>query len=103
MKKTTLLIKTRILRPPGSSSRFQQNPDSLNSRKIQVTMVTAMDCRSWDEDMYRDSILLERESQCRTVFRTAFAPNTNPNRNSYPDLIVAATALSPLTPSPLAS
>nr|XP_016469005.1 PREDICTED: THO complex subunit 6-like [Nicotiana tabacum] len=48
-----------------------------------------MDCRNWDEDVYRDSILLERESQCRTVFRTAFAPNPNPNHNSYPDLIVA--------------
>ncbi|XP_010324044.1 THO complex subunit 6 isoform X3 [Solanum lycopersicum] len=51
-------------------------------------MATAMDCRNWEEDIYRDSIILERESQCRTVFRTAFAPN--PDHNSYPDLIVAA-------------
>ncbi|KAL3332352.1 hypothetical protein AABB24_032772 [Solanum stoloniferum] len=51
-------------------------------------MATAMDCRNWDEDIYRDSIILERESQCRTVFRTAFAPN--PDHTSYPDLIVAA-------------
>lgn len=49
-----------------------------------------MDCRNWDEDIYRDSIILERESQCRTVFRNAFAPN--PDHNSYPDLIVAATS-----------
>lgn len=51
-------------------------------------MATGMDCRNWDEDIYRDSIILERESQCRTVFRTAFAPN--PDHTSYPDLIVAA-------------
>ncbi|KAJ8568733.1 hypothetical protein K7X08_030955 [Anisodus acutangulus] len=54
-------------------------------------MATTMDCRNWDEDIYRDSILLDRESQSRTVFRTAFAlnPNPHPNHNSYPDLIVA--------------
>ncbi|KAF3649808.1 THO complex subunit 6 [Capsicum annuum] len=51
-------------------------------------MATTMDCRNWNEDIYRNSIILERESQCRTVFRTAFAPN--PDHNSYPDLIAAA-------------
>ncbi|KAI5674347.1 hypothetical protein M9H77_14711 [Catharanthus roseus] len=49
-----------------------------------------MDCRNWDEDSYRDSILQERETLCRTVFRTAFAPNSNPNPNH--DIIVAASS-----------
>ncbi|XP_058206588.1 THO complex subunit 6 isoform X1 [Rhododendron vialii] len=47
-----------------------------------------VDCRNWDEDTYRHTILQERETQCRTVFRTAFAPSPNPN----PDLIVAASS-----------
>lgn len=47
-----------------------------------------VDCRNWNEDTYRLTILQERESQCRTVFRTAFAPSPNPN----PDLIVAASS-----------
>ncbi|KAG9151071.1 hypothetical protein Leryth_002648 [Lithospermum erythrorhizon] len=33
-----------------------------------------MDCRNYDEDAYRDSILQERASVTRTVFRTIFAP-----------------------------
>ncbi|KAL6984637.1 hypothetical protein U1Q18_018012 [Sarracenia purpurea var. burkii] len=47
-----------------------------------------LDCRNWDEDAYRNSIVEERESQCRTVFRTAFAPSPNPK----PDFIVAASS-----------
>ncbi|KAA8523273.1 hypothetical protein F0562_009696 [Nyssa sinensis] len=46
------------------------------------------DCRNWDEDAYRNSILQEREIQSRTVFRTAFAPSPNPNA----DIIVAASS-----------
>ncbi|KAK6126787.1 hypothetical protein DH2020_039476 [Rehmannia glutinosa] len=52
--------------------------------------VVQMDCRNWDEDLYRDSILLDRETLSRTVFRTAFAPNPNPNPNS--DHIVTASS-----------
>ncbi|KAL0337262.1 UNVERIFIED_CONTAM: THO complex subunit [Sesamum calycinum] len=52
--------------------------------------VEQMDCRNWDEDLYRDAILQEREALSRTVFRTAFAPNTNPNPNS--DYIVTASS-----------
>ncbi|XP_075475109.1 THO complex subunit 6 isoform X2 [Primulina tabacum] len=44
--------------------------------------VERMDCRNWDEDAYRESILGERESLTRTIFRTTFAPNANPNPNS---------------------
>ncbi|KAK1264938.1 WD repeat-containing protein DWA1 [Acorus gramineus] len=47
------------------------------------------DARDWDEDGYRRSILSERELQCRTVFRTAFAPN-NP-RNDHDVLVVASS------------
>ncbi|KAM7513004.1 hypothetical protein LguiB_011879 [Lonicera macranthoides] len=53
-------------------------------------MVAIGDCRNWNEDSYRDSILQERENQSRTVFRTAFPPNPNPNTN--PDFIVAASS-----------
>ncbi|KAL0333752.1 UNVERIFIED_CONTAM: THO complex subunit [Sesamum angustifolium] len=52
--------------------------------------VEQMDCRNWDEDLYRDAILQEREALSRTVFRTAFAPNSNPNPNS--DYIVTASS-----------
>ncbi|CAK9177130.1 unnamed protein product [Ilex paraguariensis] len=51
-------------------------------------MVMEMDCRNWNEDDYRDTIVQERELQCRTVFRTAFAPSQNRN----PDLIVTASS-----------
>ncbi|KNA12336.1 hypothetical protein SOVF_126850 [Spinacia oleracea] len=48
-----------------------------------------MDVTNWDEDAYRNTILQERESQCRTVFRTIFAPSSsNPN----PDTVVAASS-----------
>ncbi|PSS36418.1 THO complex subunit like [Actinidia chinensis var. chinensis] len=53
-------------------------------------MGLAVDCRNWDEEAYRSSIVGERESQCRTVFRTAFPPSPDPNPN--PDLIVAASS-----------
>ncbi|GFS43847.1 DWD (DDB1-binding WD40 protein) hypersensitive to ABA 1 [Actinidia rufa] len=53
-------------------------------------MGLAVDCRKWDEAAYRSSIVEERESQCRTVFRTAFPPSPHPNPN--PDLIVAASS-----------
>ncbi|KAK6151970.1 hypothetical protein DH2020_014605 [Rehmannia glutinosa] len=54
--------------------------------------VEQMDCRNWDEDLYRDSILLDRETLSRTVFRTAFAPNPNPNPNPNFDHIVTASS-----------
>ncbi|KZV52024.1 hypothetical protein F511_10244 [Dorcoceras hygrometricum] len=44
--------------------------------------VERMDCRNWDEDAYRESILREREALTRTIFRATFAPNANPNPNS---------------------
>lgn len=47
-----------------------------------------MDVTNWDEDAYRESIIQERESQCRTVFRAIFAPNPNPS----PEMIVAASS-----------
>ncbi|GAB2291849.1 hypothetical protein Dimus_026099 [Dionaea muscipula] len=50
----------------------------------------AMDVRNWDEEAYRNSILQDRESQYRTVFRTAFAPSSLPHPN--PDVIVAASS-----------
>ncbi|KAL6507181.1 hypothetical protein OROHE_022080 [Orobanche hederae] len=53
-------------------------------------VVEQMDCRNWDEDSYRDAILQDRETVCRTVFRTAFAPNSNPNPNS--DHIITASS-----------
>ncbi|KAJ7979318.1 THO complex subunit 6 [Quillaja saponaria] len=46
------------------------------------------DATSWDENAYRESILKEREIQTRTVFRTAWAPDGNPN----PDTIVVASS-----------
>lgn len=45
-----------------------------------------MDCRNFDEDSYRESILKERESISKTVFRTIFGPNPNP------DLLVTASS-----------
>lgn len=50
------------------------------------------DARNWDEDAYRESILKEREIQTRTVFRTVWAPAQNPNPNSNPETIVAASS-----------
>lgn len=47
-----------------------------------------LDVTNWDEDAYRESVLQERESQCRTIFRTVFAPFSSPN----PDIIVAASS-----------
>ncbi|VFQ68124.1 unnamed protein product [Cuscuta campestris] len=49
-----------------------------------------MDCRNWDEESYRDSILQEIETNCRTVFRTAFGPNSS--RSSTPGHLFAATS-----------
>ncbi|CAH9066059.1 unnamed protein product [Cuscuta europaea] len=49
-----------------------------------------MDCRNWNEDSYRESVLQERETQCRTVFRTAFGPNSS--CKSTPDHLFAATS-----------
>ncbi|KAL0803016.1 hypothetical protein Bca101_058192 [Brassica carinata] len=37
------------------------------------------DATNWNEDEYRESILKEREMQTRTMFRTAWAPNPNPD------------------------
>lgn len=37
------------------------------------------DARDWDEEGYRNSILVDRELRSRTVFRAAFAPSPNPN------------------------
>ncbi|KAL8136505.1 hypothetical protein V2J09_002506 [Rumex salicifolius] len=47
-----------------------------------------IDLTNWDEEVYKEGILQERESQCRTIFRAIFAPNSNPN----PDIIVAASS-----------
>lgn len=64
----------------------------LNAERFRTMAVAsaAMDCTNWDEDAYRDAILRERETLCRTVFRTAFVPNSNPNPNH--DLIVTASS-----------
>ncbi|KAH9616323.1 hypothetical protein KSS87_009396 [Heliosperma pusillum] len=51
-----------------------------------------LDVRNWDEEAYRESILDDRESHCRTVFRSAFAPSLNPNLNLNPDIIVTASS-----------
>lgn len=52
--------------------------------------VEEMDCRNWDQDSYRDAILQERETIARTVFRTAFARNPNPNPN-YAHIVTASS------------
>lgn len=57
---------------------------------MDMNMAMAMDVTNWDEDAYRASILRERETQCRTLFRSIFAPNPNPN--SIPDTVVAAAS-----------
>ncbi|CAN8270926.1 unnamed protein product [Cochlearia groenlandica] len=49
------------------------------------------DATNWNEDDYRESILKERESQSRTVFRTAWAPSS-PARNPNPDSFVVASS-----------
>ncbi|KAK9697249.1 hypothetical protein RND81_08G024900 [Saponaria officinalis] len=49
-----------------------------------------MNVTNWDEDAYKNTIIHERNSQCRTVFRSIFAPFLNPNPN--PDIIVAASS-----------
>lgn len=54
-----------------------------------ATAVAVMDCRNWDEDAYRESILQQRETLCRTVFRTAFPLNPT-SSSKIPDLIVTA-------------
>ncbi|KAJ0702000.1 putative transcription factor WD40-like family [Helianthus annuus] len=52
-----------------------------------MAVVEGGDCRQWDEDAYRDSILEDRESTSLTIFRTVFSPSpTNPN------FIVAASS-----------
>jgi len=55
-------------------------------------MAMAMDVTNWDEDAYRESVLRERETQCRTLFRSIFAPNANRNPNSIPDTVIAAAS-----------
>ncbi|KAJ6794654.1 THO complex subunit 6 isoform X1 [Iris pallida] len=47
--------------------------------KQEEAAVVGGDATSWDEDGYRESILLERELRSRTVFRTLFSPSPNPN------------------------
>lgn len=54
-----------------------------------MKMELGIDCRNWDEDAYRNTILQDRQTQCRTVFRTSFPPSLSPNP---PDLIVAASS-----------
>ncbi|KAL5065844.1 hypothetical protein RYX36_027581 [Vicia faba] len=48
------------------------------------------DATNWNEDLYRETVLKEREIQTQTVFRTAWSPSQsqNPNLNS---LIVASS------------
>ncbi|CAH1425238.1 unnamed protein product [Lactuca virosa] len=53
------------------------------------TTVAEGDCRQWDEDAYRDSILEERESHSLTIFRTVFSPSPT---NQNPKFIVAASS-----------
>ncbi|KAL7238120.1 hypothetical protein ACSBR2_004254 [Camellia fascicularis] len=57
--------------------------------RMKVKMELGIDCRNWDEDAYRNTILQDRQTQCRTVFRTSFPPSLSPNP---PDLIVAASS-----------
>ncbi|KAB2604222.1 DEAD-box ATP-dependent RNA helicase 3 [Pyrus ussuriensis x Pyrus communis] len=52
------------------------------------------DATNWDEEVYRESVLKEREIQTRTVFRTVWAPSLNPS----PETVVV-----PPTPSPASS
>ncbi|XP_068345068.1 THO complex subunit 6 [Pyrus communis] len=52
------------------------------------------DATNWDEEVYRESILKEREIQTRTVFRTVWAPSLNPSQE---------TVVVPVTPSPASS
>lgn len=47
------------------------------------------DCRHWDEDAYRDSIVEDRESHSLTIFRTVFSPSPT---NQNPNFIVAAAS-----------
>lgn len=51
-----------------------------------------MDCRNWDEDLYKDAILRQRETLCRTVFRTAFAPKLNHSHDADHETIVTASS-----------
>lgn len=53
------------------------------------TTVAEGDCRQWNEDAYRDSILEERESHSLTIFRTVFSPSPT---NQNPKFIVAASS-----------
>lgn len=71
--------------PPGTVVLL-----NAETHRTMAVASAAMDCRNWDEDAYRDAILQERETLCRTVFRTAFVPNSNPNPNH--DLIVTASS-----------
>lgn len=57
------------------------------------------DATNWDEQGYRSSILQERETQSRTVFRTIFAPSPNPN----PDVLVVASSDGSLAPYSISS
>ncbi|XP_074587376.1 THO complex subunit 6-like [Curcuma longa] len=57
------------------------------------------DARGWDEEGYKKSILRERELRCRTVFRTAFSPSSNPN----PETLVVASSDGSLASYSLAS
>ncbi|KAI7725651.1 hypothetical protein M8C21_001676, partial [Ambrosia artemisiifolia] len=49
------------------------------------------DCRKWDEDGYRDSILQQRESNSLTIFRTLFSPSSS-STHQNPNFIVAASS-----------
>ncbi|XP_057820753.1 THO complex subunit 6 isoform X2 [Cryptomeria japonica] len=48
------------------------------------------DATAWDEEKYRLSILQERAADARTVFSTAFAPNSN--GKTFPDVLLAASS-----------
>ncbi|XP_076930781.1 eukaryotic initiation factor 4A-15-like [Bidens hawaiensis] len=50
----------------------------------------AGDCRQWDEEAYRDSILDDLESSSLTIFRTVFSPS--PTTDPNPNFIVAASS-----------
>lgn len=64
-----------------------------------MRMGEGRDATNWDEQGYRSSILQERETQSRTVFRTVFAPSPNPN----PDVLVVASSDGSLAPYSISS
>ncbi|MQL69200.1 hypothetical protein Taro_001504 [Colocasia esculenta] len=61
----------------------------------------AGDVRAWDEEAYRNSVLLERERRAKTVFKTAFAPSSSANPG--PEVIVVASSDGSVSPYSISS